>query len=265
MAQERLDACIELKRTERRALWHVAREGTEARERMIVANIRLVRSIARKHLPRATASMDFEDLVQASTFGLMRAVEKFDHTLGHKFSTYATWWITQSMRRAIDDEARTARLPVYVAEECRSIDTARRRAGLTWAEALAARSRLGDQIDASQVERARELLRPWLSLEQVDDELDVLDDSEPALDILTGRLDAEHTWRCLSEQIVTTPGLGPRAVESLELRHGLRGEDPMTLDQIGRRFGVTRERIRLIEKKALEAVRVDQVNLVNHH
>ncbi|MCW4602930.1 sigma-70 family RNA polymerase sigma factor [Janibacter hoylei] len=122
-ARERLASGVELRRTERRGLEHVVRTADEARERMILANTRLVMSIARKCLPRAGRGMQFEDLQQAGLIGLMRAVDKFDHTLGHKFSTYATWWIKQSISRAIDDEARVVRIPVHALESARRIDT----------------------------------------------------------------------------------------------------------------------------------------------
>ncbi|MGN7246921.1 sigma-70 family RNA polymerase sigma factor [Janibacter anophelis] len=222
---------------------------------MILANLRLVTSIARKRMPRATTSMDFEDLQQAGLIDLMRAVDKFDHTLGYKFSTYATWWIKQSMSRAIDDESRTVRLPVHAAESTRKVDLARRRAGLTWDEALADPSRLGDEHSVEDVQRTRDLLRPWLSLEEIADAVDVVDEGSDPLATTTDRVDAERTWRRLREHLQAQPSLGPRAAEILQMRHGFDGRDPMTLDQIGQRFGVTRERIRQIEKKSLEALR----------
>ncbi|WEV78741.1 sigma-70 family RNA polymerase sigma factor [Janibacter cremeus] len=254
-ARERLNSGIELKRTERRGMWHVIREGEEAREAMTVANIRLVNKIARQFLPRATTSMDFEDMRQAGLLGLMRAVDKFDHTLGLKFSTYATWWIKQSIGRAVDDESRTVRIPVHMADKCRMLDTARRRAELTWGEAVADPTRLGADADVTSVERARDLLRPCLSLEEVSDELDIVDDEDPALDLVVERAADAKTWADLSEHLAMLAGLGSRAVTILEMRFGLTGQEPMTLDQIGQHFGVTRERIRQIEKKSLEALR----------
>lgn len=254
-AQERLDSGLEMLRTQRRGLEHVVREGEEARERMILANVRLVVSIARKHLPRATTSTGFEDLQQAGLIGLMRAVDKFDHTLGHKFSTYATWWITQSMRRSIDDESRTIRLPVHIVDKSRGVDTARRRAGLTWDEAVADPTRLGDDVTAEHVQRTRQLLRPCLSLDDLTAQVDIVDDQDSDLDVVLERTASSQTWKDLSEHLESQPGLGLRAVAILEMRYGLSGQDPMTLDQIGQHFGVTRERIRQIEKKSLEALR----------
>ncbi|NYF96954.1 sigma-70 family RNA polymerase sigma factor [Janibacter cremeus] len=254
-AQERLDSGIELKRTERRGLWHVIREGEEARDRMIMANVRLVNKITRQFLPRATASMDFEDMQQAGLMGLMRAVDKFDHSLGLKFSTYATWWIKQSIGRAVDDESRTIRIPVHMADKCRPIDTARRRAELTWAEAVIDPTRLGIDDDVASIERARDVLRPCLSLEEISDELDIVDHEESPVDIVVERAANAKTWADLSEHVEELTGLGSRAVAILEMRFGLTGQAPMTLDQIGQHFGVTRERIRQIEKKSLEALR----------
>ena len=180
-AQQRLASGVELRRTERRGLEHVVRTADEARERMILANVRLVTSIARKALPRAGRGMEFDDVQQAGLIGLMRAVDKFDHTLGHKFSTYATWWIKQSIGRAIDDEARVVRIPVHALESARRIDTVRRRESLTWREALAEPSRLGADLTDDDVAKAHAHLRPCLSLDRVAAELDVVDD-DPTLD-----------------------------------------------------------------------------------
>ncbi|QNF95341.1 RNA polymerase sigma factor RpoD/SigA [Janibacter sp. YB324] len=256
-AQQRLDSGVELRRTERRGLEHVVRTADEARERMILANVRLVTSIARKALPRVGHGMQFDDVQQAGLIGLMRAVDKFDHTLGHKFSTYATWWIKQSISRAIDDEVRVVRIPVHALESARRVDTTRRREGLTWQESLADPGRLGVDVTRDDVARARAHLRPCLSLNQVGTELDVVDD-DPGLDPIEqciDRLDDEADVHDLLESLVELPGLGTRAVTVLQLRHGLTGQPPMTLDEIGKRFGVTRERIRQIEKKALDALR----------
>ena len=253
-AWERLASGVELLRTQRRGLEHVVREADEARERMILANTRLVAQLARSFLPRA-GTMEFDDLQQAGLMGLMRAVDKFDHTLGYKFSTYATWWIKQSIGRAIEDESRVIRLPVHVADKSRPVNAARRRAGLTWDEAVADPSRLGEDYTAEQVERTRRLLRPCLSLDQVVEDIDIVDPEEAVLDVVLEREDFAQWWTDTTEHLEGVPGLGERAVTILEMRFGLGGGEPMTLDEIGKRFGVTRERIRQIEKKAMEEVR----------
>lgn len=253
-AQERLDAGNELKRTERRGLEHVIREGEEAREQMALANVRLVTSIARKSLRRAGHGLQFDDVQQAGLIGLMRAIDGFDHALGHKFSTYATWWIRQSISRTIDDEARVIRVPVHALEKARVIDTARRRENLTWEHALADPSRLGDVVTAEDIKRARAHLRHCLSLDDIETQVDIEDDLDPIAQI-DDRLSHAADIADSLESLIELPGLGSRAVTVLEMRFGLTGQDPMTLDEIGKHFGVTRERIRQIEKKALESLR----------
>lgn len=184
---------------------------------MILANVRLVMGVARKRLPRAGHAMHFEDLQQAGLIGLMRAVDKFDHTLGHKFSSYATWWIKQSIGRAIDDEARVVRVPVHALDSARRIDTARRRGSLTWDEALTDPGRLGLDVTRDDIAKANAHLRPCLSLEQVGEELDIVDDDSD-LDLIEqciGRLDHEADVHDLLESLVTLPGLGTRAVTVL--------------------------------------------------
>lgn len=253
-ARERLTSGAELKRTERRGLEHVVREADEARERMIVANTRLVTKIARSLMPRC-GTMQFDDLQQAGFMGLMRAVDKFDHTLGNKFSTYATWWIKQSISRAIDDESRVIRIPVHMADKSRAVDTARRRAGLTWAEAVADPSRLGGDHTVEQVESARRVLRPCSSLDQILEEVDIVDPSDATLDSVVDQMAFGQWWAEIVDHLAHAPGLGERAVAVLEMRSGLHDGEPKTLDEIGKHFGVTRERIRQIEKKALDEVR----------
>lgn len=255
LAQERLDAGIELRRTQRRGLEHVVREGDEAREQMILANVRLVTSIARKSLPRTRHGMTFDDVQQAGLIGLMHAVTKFDHSLGNKFSTYATWWIRQSISRAIDNDSRIIRLPVHALDSARRIDTHRQSNGLTWSEALADPARLGTDVTTSDVTRARNHLRLCLSLDEVVEAVDLVDPDETTLDTVLERAGFDQWWSAASEYLELLPGLGARGTTILELRFGLRGDGPMTLDQIGQQFGVTRERIRQIERKALEALR----------
>lgn len=251
-AQERLTAGNELKGTERRGLEHVIREGEEAGEQMTLANVRLVTSIARKSLRRAGHGLQFDDLQQAGLVGLMRAVDGFDHTLGHKFSTYATWWIRQSISRTIDDEARVIRVPVHALEKARVVDAARRSENLTWEHALADPGRLG--VTAEDVGRARAHLRPCLSLDDVVSHVEIEDDLDPIAQ-LDERVSHAADIADFLESLIELPGLGSRAVTVLEMRFGLTGQDPMTLDEIGKHFSVTRERIRQIEKKSLVALR----------
>lgn len=254
-AQERLDAGSELRRTERRGLEHVVREGNEARERMLLSNIGLVGKTARTFVHRAGHGMQFDDLMQAGILGLMRAVDKFDCSQGTKFSTYATWWIKQSITRAIDDESRMIRLPVHVVDKCRTLDASRKRARLTWAETQASPHLLDTAFDAEHIARTRELLRPCLSLDQLAGELDIVDESADATGVVDDRVTFASVLSEISDHLAAVPGLGARAVAILEMRFGLTGGEPMTLDEIGQHFGVTRERIRQLEKKSLTALR----------
>lgn len=253
LARAALDEPVERTRTERRALEHVVREGDEAFERMVLANTRLVASLAAKYLPRAHGGMTFDDLQQAGMFGLIRAVQKFDYTAGTKFSTYATWWIRQAIGRAADDEGRLIRFPVHVLDTARAIDAARRNAGLTWDEAVRTPEALGG-ASAREVATAATTRYRHVSLETLVEDLDVEDDADNPVDLLVSRLGAETLLAAAFEHLEGTPGLGVRAVEVLQMRFGITTGEPMTLEAIGQHFGVTRERIRQIEKKAREVL-----------
>ena len=232
----------------------IADNDQEAKDRLTKANLRLVVSIAKRYVGRG---MMFLDLIQEGNLGLIKAVDKFDYTKGFKFSTYATWWIRQAITRAIADQGRTIRIPVHMVETINKVKKTsnmllHRDGKDPTPEDIAAE--LGMPID-----KVRDILR--ISQEPVSLETPIgeeedshLGDFIPDEDALSPADAAAMTFlKTKVNEVLST--LTPREAEVLRLRFGLKDGTPQTLEEVGKAFNVTRERIRQIEAKALRKLR----------
>ncbi len=244
-----------LTRAEERELARRKDAGDEnAKRRLIECNLRLVMSITRNY---TKAGVPLLDLIQEGNLGLIRAVEKFDYRMGYKLSTYATWWIRQSVTRALADQGRTIRLPVHVAEQVRRL--------------LRSRRQLAQKLnrEPTLVELAKEASLPE---EKVRDLLELIEDpvsldtpvgdgdslyGDMIEDVHSDQPEAQTAKHLRHRELIDAlSNLNPRMRHVLALRFGLGGESPRTLEEVGSELGVTRERVRQLESRALRELRL---------
>ena len=236
-------------------------DGEKAQEHLIRANARLVISVAKKYIGRG---VPFLDLIQEGNIGLIRATNKFEYQRGHKFSTYATWWIRQAVSRAVADQGRTIRVPVHMGDQLNRM----RRVQLQLLQELGREPQIdelavGMETTPDKVENLLEISRRPVSLETpIDDEGDstfgdfVEDVNSPApSDEVATHLLHEQLQQALDK-------LPPREAQILRLRYGLADGRVYTLEEVGQTIGVTRERVRQLEAQALNRLRQSSAHVI---
>ncbi len=239
---------------EREELQAIVDDAEQAQEHLVRANSRLVISVAKKYVGRG---VPFLDLIQEGNIGLIRAARKFEYQRGHKFSTYATWWIRQAISRAVADQGRTIRVPVHMGDQINRL----RRISLTLTQRLGREPTIDELAEAMEttpdkVSDLIEVSRRPISLETPTDEDEesgigdfVEDSRSPAPSALTDQqMLAEHLQAALNR-------LPPREAQILQLRYGLLDGETHTLEEVGKVIGVTRERVRQLEAQALNRLR----------
>jgi RNA polymerase sigma factor (sigma-70 family) len=239
----------------KRDLRAIVIDGERAKDHLLRANLRLVVSLAKRYTGHG---MPFLDLIQEGNLGLIRAVEKFDYTKGFKFSTYATWWIRQAISRAMADQSRTIRLPVHLVEQVNKLQRIRREMNQELGRE-ANHAELAHELDITE-ERVRELIDLSRDLVSLDQTVGADDDAS------LGDFIADERTSSAAESVVESglmraqlqgvlDSLDAREAAVVRMRYGLDGGQPKTLDEIGRAFKLSRERIRQIERETMAKLR----------